>query len=150
MKIQEAYDIVERLKNKSSSKSQIKIYTSFLQILEKLKGRDFSTEEIQAIETKLDNLTLTSPHADNKKHFGKIIKDFKEYLKENHSLISAGYYSSLGVSMGGAFGVVLGVLFGERFERSSGIALGVSIGMLIGLFIGRHMDSVAVAEGKVL
>lgn len=150
MKIQEAYNIVERLKNNSSSKSQIKIYSSFLQILDKLKGRDFSTEEIRAIETKLEDLTLTSPLANNKKHFSKIINDFKEYLKENHSLIATGYYSSIGVSLGAAFGVVVGVLIGERFERSLGIALGVSLEILIGLFIGRHMDSTADAEGKVL
>lgn len=150
MTIQEAYNIVENLKNKNANKSQIKAYSSFLEILSKLKGRDFSEGEIKSIETELDNLTLTSDLAENKKNFKKILTDFKEYLKENHSLITSGYYSSIGVSMGAAFGVVAGVLIGERFERSQGIALGISFGILIGLFIGRYMDNMAAAEGKVI
>ncbi len=80
----------------------------------------------------------------------KILKEFKKYLKEKHSLIPAGYYVNVGVSTGTAFGVVLGVILDSHFERSLGIAVGISIGMVIGLFIGRQMDSQAKATGTIL
>ena len=150
MTLQAAYDFFESLKIKTTKKSEIKVYEKFLHILSELKSREFSNDEVQSIESKLDSLNLESNLANNTKQLKKTLKEFEEYLKENHSLISMGYYTNIGVSTGAAFGVVLGVVFGARFERSLGLAVGISIGMLIGLFMGRYMDAKAKSENRIL
>lgn len=150
MTIQEAYYLFENLITKTSNKSEIKIYQDFMNILSKLKKREFSKDEIQSIEMGLENLKLKSQLTHNKKYYVKALNQFKEFLKESHSLVTVGHHTSIGVSMGAAFGVVAGVVFGERFEKSLGLALGISLGMLIGAFIGRQLDTKALAQGKVL
>ena len=150
MTLQDAYNFFERLKSETTKKSEIKVYNNFLHILSKLKDREFSNDEIQSIETELENLRLESNLAKNSRQLNKILKEFKEYLKENHSLISAGYYTNIAMSTGITFGVVLGVLIGERFEKSLGLAVGISIGMIIGLIIGRNLDSKAESENRML
>ena len=150
MTVQEAYNFFESSRIQASKESEIKIYKQFLQILAKLQIRDFSKDEIQALEIELDSLDLGTSRANNKKHYAKILREFEEYLKDRHSLTSEGYYSKVGLSMGSLFGVVVGILIGERTERSMGLAMGIGFGMLIGMLIGRHMDARATTEGKVL
>ncbi len=150
MKIQEAYNFIESLKNEITNTSEIKVYKNFLDILTKLKSKEFSKDEIQSIETELDSLTFESNPESKKIYFNKQLKEFKGYLKEKHSLISAGYYTNVGITTGAALGIVVGVIIGERFEKSLGIAVGIGIGMLIGFFVGRNKDSQAKAIGKVL
>lgn len=150
MTLQEAYNFFESLKNETNKESEIKIYEKFLYIFNSLQSRELSKDELKSIESELDRLNLKSNTGNNKKYFNKILKEFKVYLKEKHSLISAGHYTSIWISLGTAFGVVLGVVFGARFERSLGLAVGISLGMLIGLFVGRRMDLQAKAAGTIL
>lgn len=150
MTLQEAYTLYERLKSETTKKSEIKVYNNFLHIISKLEARDLSNDEIQSIERELENLRLESNLAKNSRKLNKILKEFKEYLKENHSLIVTGHYTNIGVSTGIAFGVVLGVIIGERSERPLGLAIGISIGMLIGMLIGLNLDSKAKSENRML
>lgn len=150
MTIQEAFNFLEGLKNKTISKSEIKIYENFLNLLIKLKDREFSQGEIESIETKLDSLNLESNLGSRKKVFAKLLKEFKNYLKEKHSLISKGYYTNIGITYGAAFGIVAGVIIGERFEKSLGLALGIGIGMLIGLFVGRSKVAKVNIKNRML
>ncbi|WGF91689.1 hypothetical protein [Aequorivita marisscotiae] len=150
MTLQAAYAFFESLKKETTNKSEIKVYDNFLDILTRLKNREFTKDELQSIEKELDRLDLKPKMGNNKKYFNKMLKDFRVFLKEKHSLISAGYYVKVGVSIGAAFGVVLGVILGSRFERSLGIAVGISVGIVIGLFIDRKMDTQAKASGTIL
>lgn len=150
MKIQEANNLFKNLKIEATAKSEVKIYEKFLHILSGLKNREFTADEIQSIETKLDSLRLASSPVNRKKHFKKSLREFQNFLKEKHALITPGYYTTMGIGLGVTFGVVVGILIGERLERSLGISLGISLGMLIGAIVGRYLDSRAVAEGKVL
>ena len=150
MTLQEGYNIFESLKTKTTKKSEIKVYEKFLHVLNELKVREFSKDEIQSIETELDRLDLATNPENRKKYYSKALNKFESYLKDAFSLTSKWHYTTLGVVFGPAFGVVLGVLIGERFEKSLGIALRISIGLLIGLFIGRYMDSQVKAAGNML
>jgi len=150
MTLNNASNFFESLVSETSNKSEIKVYQEFLLILTRMKLRAFSTDEIKSIETELDSLNLESNPENRKKYFKKILKGFKIYLKEKHSLVSAGHYANLYISLGASFGIVFGIIIGERTEKSLGIALGISLGMLIGLTIGRNMDSQAKAAGKML
>ena len=150
MTLQQAYNFFESLKTETTKKYEIKVYEKFLHMLTELKIREFSKEDIQSIETELENLNIKSNPENRKKYFKKALTKFEKYLKDTFSLTSKGYYAELGITLGMTFGVVLGVLIGQRFEKSLGISLGISLGMLIGVFVGRHMDSQAKAAGNML
>ena len=150
MTLQEAYNLFERLKTKTTNKAERKVYEKFTHVLSKLKSRELSKEEIQSIETELDRLNLDLPPENSKKYFKKALRKFEKYLKDTFSLISKGYYTNLGIGLGSSFGILLGIVVLSGFERSLGIAYGISFGMLIGLIIGRNMDAKAAAEGNVL
>ncbi len=150
MTLQEAYNFFESLKIETTKKSEIRIYEKFLHILSELKNRDFTTDEIQSIETELDSLNLESNPENRKKYFGKALHKLNEYLKSTFSLIPGGYYITYGIAIGVAFGPVLGVLFGQFFEKSLGISIGISIGIIVGLLAGQYLDSQAKAAGNVL
>ena len=145
-----AINFFERLKIKTTKKSEIKVYTQFIEILKKLEKREFTTDEIQSIEVELDSLNLKSNPENRKKFFKNSLNKFETYLKDKFSLTSKGYYTNLSVSLGVLFGVVIGVIIGERFERSLGISFGISMGLFIGAYIGRRMDAQVRTAGNML
>jgi F0F1-type ATP synthase assembly protein I len=150
MTLKEAFNFFESLKTKTTKKSEIKVYEKLLHILNALKDRTFTKDEMQSIEMELGNLSLKSNPDNRKKFFKKALSKFETYLKETFSLTSKGHYTKMSVSLGLLFGVVLGVLIGQRFEKSMGLSFGICIGMFIGAFIGRRMDSQAKATGNLL
>ena len=150
MKLQEAYYFFESLKTETAKKYEIKIYEKFLHILNELKNREFSKDEIQSIETELDSLNLKSNPENRKKFFKKALTKFEKYLKNTFSLTSKSYYTNLGIALGSSFGILFGVVFLSSFERSLGISLGIIIGMLVGLTIGQSMDAKAKNENRIL
>jgi hypothetical protein len=150
MTIKEAYNFLESLKIETAKKSEIKVYEKFLYILNELKRREFTKDEIQSIEEKLDRLQLESNPKNRNKHYNKALNKFENYLKEKFSLTTKGYYTKYGVGFGSSFGILFGILFLSSLERSLDIALGLSIGMIIGLIIGRTMDSKAETAGTIL
>lgn len=147
---QETSNFIESLKKDTTEKSEIKVYEGLLHILSRLQTREFSKDEINSIETELENLDLQSNPENRTRYFKKALSKFKKYLKDTLSLTPKGYYTNMGVTLGSGFGVIAGIIIGERFEKSLGIALGIGIGMLIGLFIGRSMDAKAKNENRVL
>jgi hypothetical protein len=150
MTLQEAHNFFESLKIETTKKSEIRVYEKFLHILSELKNRDFSKDEIQSIEAELDRLNLKSNPENRKKYFGKALSKFEKFLKDTFSLITKGYYTTIGIGLGASFGILFGIVILPGLERSLGIAMGLSIGMLIGLIIGRNMDSQAKVAGKML
>jgi hypothetical protein len=150
MTLQEAYNFFESLKTETTKKYEIKVYEKFLYILSELKSKEFSTAEIQSIETELDTLNLKSNPENRKKYFKKALTKFEKYLKDTFSLTSKGYYTKLYGGLGLSFGLLFGVVFLSSWERSLGISMGLIGGMLIGSIIGQSMDSQAKATGKML
>ncbi len=150
MTLNKAYDFFKSLLSETSKKSDIKIYRDFTVILNNLRNRDFSKEELEKIETKLNSLNLESNPENKKKYFKKVLNEFQSFLNKTFSLVSKNYYTNLYISLGAGFGIISGIIIGERFEKSLGIALGIGIGMLIGSFIGRSKDAKALGEGRVI
>ncbi len=150
MTLQGAYTFIESLKTETTKKSEIKVYEKFLYILNELKNREFSKEEIQSIEMQLESLNLKSNPDNRKKYFNKALKKFETYLNKTFSLTPKGHYTNMGIGLGSSFGIILGIVFLSSLERSLGIALGLCFGMLIGLVIGKSLDSKAKSEGKMI
>ena len=145
-----AINLFESLKVKTVKKSEIKVYTQFIDIIIKVEKREFTTNEIQSIEMELDSLELKSNPENRKKFFKKALIQFENYLKDTFSLTSKGYYTNTSVSLGILFGVVFGVLIGERLEKSLGVSFGICMGLFIGAYIGRRKDAQAKAAGNML
>ncbi len=150
MTLQEVNHLLERLVSETTKKSEIKVYEKFLHVLNELRTREFSEDEIQSIETELESLNLKSDPENRKNYFNKALKQFKKFLRDTFSFTSKGYYSNLGIALGSSFGVLFGVMFLLGFERSLGISYGISIGLLIGIFVGQYMDSRAKAAGNLI
>jgi hypothetical protein len=150
MTLQEANNFFEHLAKHTTNKSEIKVYEKFIHMLNELKNRAFSKEEIQSIEAELDGLNLESNPENGKKYLKRALSKFEKYLKDTFSLISKGYYTNLGLGLGSSFGILFGIVVLSSLERSLGITFGLIIGMLIGLTIGRSMDAKAIREGRVL
>ena len=150
MTIHNAIQLFEKLLSETSNKSEIKNYEKFIYILNALKSKTFTANEMQAIETELVRLNLESNPDNKRKFFKKRLSEFEGYLKETCSMVSKGYYTSLGMGLGSSFGIVFGVVFLSRIERSLGITFGIIIGMVVGLLIGRYLDNQADSENKVL
>ena len=147
MTINNAINIFEGLKNQTQKKSELKIYKEFTEILRSLKNREMIETEIQSIETVLSQLELTILPKNKRKYFNRKLKDFKEYLKEAFSLITKGYYTTLGIGLGMTFGIAIGA---SVFAQRSGITTGMIFGMFLGFIIGRYMDAEAKKEHRVL
>ncbi|MFT5764373.1 MAG: hypothetical protein ACI8X3_001804 [Saprospiraceae bacterium] len=154
MTINEAYNFFKSLRTETDKKSEIKIYGNFIGILSDLENRDFTEEERQSIEKKLDHLVLKVNPKNRRKYFKNTLNKFKIYLHDKFSLISEGYYTALGMSLGMCFGTTFGVFFGIGFfdgpEQSYGSGMGLSLGMFIGLLIGHYMDNQVIEQGRVL
>lgn len=150
MTLPQYYNLFEDLKIKATTKSEIKTHTKFLYIITKLRGREFSKDQIKSIETKLDSLNLESNPKNRNRYFIKALRQFEQFIKTQFSLTTKGYYTNQGIALGSSSGVFLGIIFLSNRERSLGISLGLIIGMVIGLTIGKQMDLKAADEGRVL
>ena len=150
MTLKNAISHFNRLVIEASKKSEIKVYQDFIHILAALEKRNLTESEVQSIETELDALDLHSTSTNKKRHFRKALQQFKKYLKDTFSLITKGYYISLGITLGSLSGLLFGIVFLSSLERSLGISLGISFGTLIGLIIASNLDSQAKASGNLI
>jgi hypothetical protein len=150
MKTQKAYTAIEDLLARSEKKSAKKAYEQLLGVLNDLKGRDFSVEQLQQIEEALDQLPMQGGRS---KELEKSSRQFVKFVSKTLSLIPEGYYIGLGL----AFGVAFGAAFGPIVQRTtgmglgtSGTGLGVGIGLIIGFMIGSYLDAEATKKNRVL
>jgi uncharacterized membrane protein YccC len=150
MTIQEALNVVEKQISEKHENSKDKLYQKFVAILSQLKEREFSADQKQALEKKLDELKLSAIEQKDKKQLKQNLTSLLKFLKEELSLLSKGHYTSMGIGLGSTFGLLFGIVFLSSLERSLGIALGLSLGMIIGLSIGRRLDAQAEAAGTVI
>ena len=146
MTINNATNYFEKLLSQAIKKSEIKIYENFIGILSELKNRNLTEEQLRSIEVELGILKLKEIPENRRKYLRRKLNKFKIFLREELSLISEGYYTSIGMTLGISFGIV----FGTMFEETFGVSMGLGFGMLIGLIIGRTMDSQAEKQNRVL
>jgi len=141
MKINATSDFFKNLLTETKEKSEIRVYKKFIAILSDLINKDLTEKPLKLIEDELETLNLNP--VNRKKYFKQKFNEFTTFLKDKLSLISEGYYTSIGISLGLCFGVA----FGAAFKN---VSYGLIFGMLIGLAIGTSLDSKAKKEGKVL
>ena len=146
MKLQIALDHFKVLVNKTDNKSERKVYDKFIGILSNLQGRDLTEEQVLSIEEKMEELNLKVEPANTKRSFKRKLSSFTKYLQDKLSLVTEGYYTALGMSLG----VMLGVAVAPMLERQLGISINMGLGMLLGIVVGHFLDTKAVKENRVL
>ena len=146
MTINEASIFLENLKAETNKYSEIKVYTSFIEILSDLQNKKLAKGQLKSIEKKLDELKLDANVENRKKYLNQKLGELIKYLNDDFFLITKGYYSALSISLGVLFGIGLGIVF----EKSIGISFGISIGLITGQAIGSQMDAEAEKENRVL
>ena len=150
MTIDKAINLLERLRNQSTKKTEIKVYKEFIHILNSLEKRGLSNDEVKSIELELEDLNLESDPRYRKRYYKTRLDRFKEFLDKTFSLVTKNYYENLYLIIGMFVGMMLGIVVGERLDKSMGISLGICLGMFIGAFIGRSKDTKAIREGRVI
>lgn len=150
MTIKNAINLFNRLVSETAKKSEIRLYKDFIRVLSDLESRSFTQSEFQSVEAELDALALNNAKPNNKKYFHKALQRFKKYLKDTHSLITKGYYTNPGITLGATTGLLLGIIFLSGLERSIGISIGISIGALVGIIIAGYLESQAKASGNLI
>lgn len=145
MTITETLKFFKSLLKEAKSKREIRVYKRFINILSSLEYRDFLDDELLAIQNEIEKLNLKSNPENKRKHYSRKLNVFKTYLKSEFSLISEGYYTAIGMSLGMCFGLAMGPSFGI-----SGTSMCLVLGMLIGLAIGRVKDMEAEKQNRVL
>lgn len=96
MTLKDARNYFESLKIETTSKSEIRVYDKFVDILSGLSVRAFSNDEMQSIEAELDRLHIESNPENRKKYYRKALNQFEKYVKDTFFLTPQGYYIRIG------------------------------------------------------
>ena len=105
------------------------MYHQYIKLLSSLDQRTWSKQEIEAIEQKLDELNLFQPTEKRIKYLKKKYQELINYLKQEFSLITVGYYMNLGLVFGMIFGMALGISFGTAFGEVQELPLAYPLAM---------------------
>lgn len=154
MGIKEASEFFKKIQSRTTSRREIKIYARFIGILEGLKNKELTAEQTRQIEEQLDHLQLTTYPENKKRYFNKRYAEFANYLKTEFSLVTEGYYTAIGISLGISFGAGMGIIFGTSFGGGEGVGIGISmgagLGITFGILWGKTKDAEAEKNGNVL
>jgi hypothetical protein len=148
MRLAEALDFFQNLKNNTSEKSEIKLYNNYVGILTDLKNRDLSENQVLSIETELENLNLKSESENRIKYFKKKLSEFQKFLKDKLALVPEGYYTGVGVGTGILLGSIFSLIF-QSFLGAYSILFGINGGMILGAILGAIRDAEAKKQGRV-
>ncbi|MFT5280130.1 MAG: hypothetical protein ACI9P8_001770 [Bacteroidia bacterium] len=146
MKISLALNHFQVLVSKADNKRERKVLKKFVGVLAGLKDRNLTEKQVLSIEKKMDDLNLNSSLAITRRKLGKKLTTFVNYLKDQLSLVTRGYYTALGLT----FGVALGLCLVPTLERQMGISINMGLGMILGLIVGQYLDKKAEKENRVL
>jgi tetrahydromethanopterin S-methyltransferase subunit B len=146
MKISLALNHFQVLASKADNKRERKVLNTFVGLLTDLEGRELAEEQVLLIENKIDELNLKVDTENTSRKLNKKLTTFVNYLKDQLSLVTEGYYTALGIT----FGVALGLALAPMLERQLGISFNMGLGMISGIVVGHYLDTNAAKENRVL
>lgn len=154
MDISRASELLTTLQSQTDKKSEKKVYTCFLRILESLKIRDLAIHESQLISDSLFSLQLETPAENKKKYYRKKLCEFKDFLRNEFSFTTEKHYTEIwtnyGMSLGAGIGLSIGIAIDPALGSSFGMSIGIGIGMVLGMMYGSKKDAEAKREGRVI
>jgi len=122
--------------SKTNEKSEIKTFEKFIQLLQNLKEKDLTPEQLEGVESYIQYLELEKiPSFSNEMYKQKLIK-FKKYLKNKLHFVPNYYYTTWTASLGVAF--TIGFTLQENIDYS--IKIGVISATLVFIAVAIIMD----------
>ncbi|OIQ17636.1 MAG: hypothetical protein BM557_08065 [Flavobacterium sp. MedPE-SWcel] len=109
---------------KTDVKSEVKIFESFIKLLNNLKEKDLTPEQVDGIESYIQYLELDKIPSFSNEMFKQKLNKFRKYLKTKLRFVPNRYYTEIGVSFTIAFVTGIVVTNGVGVEI---ILLGLTI-----------------------
>lgn len=95
--------------SKTNEKSEIKTFEKFIEILNKLKEKDLSTEQMEGIESYIKYLALEKIPSFSNEMFKQKLAKFKKYLKNKLKFVPKNYYTTWAISFAVSFAIAFAV-----------------------------------------
>ena len=122
--------------SKTNEKSEIKTFEKFIALLQNLKEKDLSPEQIEGIESYIQFLELEKiPSFSNDMFKQKLVK-FRKYLKNKLRFVPNNYYTTWASS----FAISFAIGFAVQSKIDMNIQIGVISVALLVIGIGIIMD----------
>lgn len=122
--------------SKTHEKSEIKTLEKFVALLQSLREKDLSPEQIEGIESYLQYLELEKIPSFSHEMYQKKLGKFKKYLKNKLRFVPNNYYTTWTSSFGLSFAVGFAVQNAIDYQ----IKIGVVSAALVLISIGVIMD----------
>mgnify|MGYP005992171163 CR=1 FL=1 len=91
--------------SKTNEKSEVKTFEKFITLLQHLKEKDLSPEQIEGIESYIQYLELEKIPSFSNEMFKKKLTKFKKYLKNKLRFVPNNYYTTWTASFGLSFAI---------------------------------------------
>lgn len=122
--------------SKTNKKSEIKTFEKFIALLQNLKEKDLSPEQIDGIESYLHYLELEKIPSFSNEMYKKKLDKFKKYLKTKLRFVPKNHYTTWTAS----FGLSFAIGFAIQNNIDNSIKIGVVSVALVIIGIGILMD----------
>ncbi|MCM8568542.1 helix-turn-helix transcriptional regulator [Gramella jeungdoensis] len=122
--------------SKTDKKTEIKTFENFIAILQRIKEKELTTEQLEGVESYIQYLELEKiPSFSNEIFKQKLIK-FKKYLKNKLGLVPQYHYTTWAAS----FGIAFAIGFALQSNLDTMIEIGVLSIVLLMIGVGIIMD----------
>jgi transcriptional regulator with XRE-family HTH domain len=128
---------LKKQRSKTNEKSEIKTFEKFIKILNNLKEKDLSSEQMEGIESYITYLELEKIPSFSNEMFHRKLAQFKKHLKTKLKLVPENYYTTMSVS----FAISFAIAFAIQSNIEPNIKIGVTIASLTLMLLGILMDS---------
>ena len=122
--------------SKTNEKSEIKTFEKFIGLLQKLKEKDLSPEQMEEIESYIKYLELDKIPSFSNEMFKQKLTKFKKYLKNKLRFVPNNYYTTWAVS----FALSFAIAFSVQSNIDYSIKIGVFSVALLVIGIAIFMD----------
>ncbi|MCX2745628.1 helix-turn-helix transcriptional regulator [Mangrovivirga sp. M17] len=125
--------------SKAHEKSEIKTFEKFIELLQRLKEKEITSEQLERIETYIQYLELEKIPSFSKEIYNQKLAKFKKYLKNKLGFVPKNYYTTRTASFGIAFAI--GIAFQNNLDVITKIGM-LSAALLliaIGIIIDRKI-----------
>ncbi len=122
--------------SKTDNKSDIKTFEKFIELLQRLKEKDLTSEQLEGIESYIQYLELEKIPSFNNEIFKQKLFKLKKYLKNKLRFVPINYYTTRSAS----FGIAFAIGFAVQGNLDVSIKIGVFSVVLLLIGIGITMD----------
>ncbi len=130
--------------SKTNEKSEIKTFEKFIEILNKLKEKDLSPEQMEGIMSYIKYLELEKIPSFSNEMFKEKLTKFKKYLKTRLRFVPLNYYTIWTTS----FSLSFAIGFSVQSKIDLNIKIGVILVALLIIGIGVIMDLRLKRQGR--